>query len=234
MTVSNPGHSARLMLAHKRVDTRVVNLMPGMHPVVLWVLGFRRATVPAVLLDDRVIEGSLEIAQALEATVPQPPLYPADAGERRRVAEAERWGEAVLQGVPRRIVRHALVRDRELRTWFAGEIGRLPLPRVAALAIAPVAATLAKRVGTDADRAAADVAGLPATLDHVDALLADGAIGGAEPNAADFQIAPSVRLIASLPDLADFVTGRPCDAWARGLLPAVPEWPRSHVIATLR
>jgi glutathione S-transferase len=233
MTVSNPGHSARLMLAHKRVDTRVVNLMPGMHPAVLWVLGFRRGTVPAVLLDGRVIEGSLEIAQALEATVPQPPLYPADAGERRRVEEAERWGETAIQGVPRRIVRHALVRDRELRAWFAGEIGRLPLPAVAALAIAPVAAVLAKRVGAGADSARADVAALPATLDHVDALLADGTIG-AEPNAADFQIAPSVRLIASIPDLADFVTGRPCDAWARGLLPELPDWPRSHAIAALR
>lgn len=235
MTVSNPGHSARLALAHKRVDTRVVNLLPGMHPAVLWLLGFRRGTVPALVLDDgRRVEGSLEIARALETLAPEPPLYPRDAAQRARVEEAERWGEAVLQNVPRRIFRYALRSDRELRAWFAGEIGGLPLPRVAAFAIQPVATALAVREHAGAAQARADLAELPATLDHVDALLADGVIGGAERNAADFQIAPSVRLLAASSDLADLVARHPCDAWARRVLPDMPAFPSSRTIRALR
>jgi glutathione S-transferase len=235
MTVSNPGHTAQLMLAHKRIDTRVVNLMPGMHPAVLWLLGFRRGTVPALLLDDgRRVEGSLEIAQALDAAVPSPPLYPADPVARARVEAAERWGEEVLQNVPRRIARHALRTDRQLRAWFAGEIAWMPAPQLATLAIQPVAALLALRERATADAARANVAGLPATLDRVDALLADGTVGGAQRNAADFQIAPSVRLLAAFDDLTDLVAGRPCDAWARELLPDHPTFPSSRVIRELR
>lgn len=234
MTVSNPGHSAQLMLARKRIDTRVVNLMPGMHPAVLWLLGFRRGTVPALLLDGRKLEGSLAIARALDAAVPTPPLYPSDPDARRRVEETERWGDAELQNVPRRIARYALRTDRELRAWFAGEIAWMPAPQFATLIIQPVAALLAVRVRSTAEQARANVADLPATLDRIDALLADGTIGGAEPNAADFQLAPSVRLLAAFTDLADLVAGRRCDAWARDLLPDIPVFPSSRVIRELR
>jgi glutathione S-transferase len=235
LTVSNPGHSVRLMLARKRIDTRVVDLLPGMHPVVLWLLGFRRGTVPALVLDDgRRVEGSRAIARALDAAVPAPPLFPADPAARERVEAAERWGDEVLQNVPRRILRHALRSDRALRTWFAGEIAELPVPRVTAFAIQPVATLLALRVHGTAEQARACVAGLPAPRDHVDALLADGTIGGAEPNAADFQLAPSVRLLAAFADLTGLVAGRPCDAWARSLLPDLPAFPSSRVIRALR
>lgn len=233
LSISNPGHSARLMLERKGVETRVVELLPGMHPLLLWALRFRRGTVPALVLDGRRVEGSLAIAAALEATVPSPPLYPADPRRRAAVADAERWGEAELQAVPRRIIRHALAHDRELRTWFAGEICRFPLPRATSLAIAPVAALMGARVGAREARARADLVALPATLDRVDALLADGTLGGAEPNAADFQIAPSVRLLLASADLAPVVAGRPCEAWARGLLPEFPALPRSRAIAAL-
>ena len=45
------------------------------------------------------------------------------------------------------------------------------------------------------------IAQVPEVLDHVDELIADGVIGGEEPNAADFQIASSVRALLTVPDL---------------------------------
>ncbi|ADB53095.1 glutathione S-transferase family protein [Conexibacter woesei] len=233
LSISNPGHSARLMLAYKGVETKAVDLLPGMHPLLLWLLGFRRGTVPAMKLGGRRVEGSLEVAQALDRAVPEPPLYPSDPARRAAVEQAERWGEADLQGVPRRIARYALAHDTDLRTWLARDIARLPLPRAVAIANAPVARVLAARVGANEAGARAALAGLPATLDHVDALLADGTIGGEQPNAADFQIAPSVRLLAAIPELADALAARPCDAWARGILPDLPSMPRSRVTSEL-
>ena len=44
---------------------------------------------------------------------------------------------------------------------------------------------------------------LPAQLDRVDALLAEGVIGGERPNAADFQVAPSVRLMQCFDQLLE-------------------------------
>jgi glutathione S-transferase len=222
--VSNPGHSARLMLERKGIETQIVNVLPGLHPLLLWGRGFRRGTVPALKLDGRRIDGSLEIARELERLVPDPPLYPADSERRRAVEEAERWGEAVLQPVPRRIFRWALAQDNRVRARFAAQVG-VPLPALAGALSWPSARLLAARVQADEAHVRSALRELPATLDHVDALLADGTIGGEEPNAADFQIAPTVRLIAAFQDLAPAVAGRPCEAHARRFLPRMPEAP---------
>jgi glutathione S-transferase len=104
MSVSPPGLAAHCMLEHKRIDHRVIHLLPGMQPLVR-ALRFPRRTVPALVLDGRRIQGSREIARALDELVPDPPLFPRDAAARRRVEDAERWGDEVLQEVPRRIVR---------------------------------------------------------------------------------------------------------------------------------
>jgi glutathione S-transferase len=63
---------------------------------------------------------------------------------------------------------------------------------------------------------------LPGQLDRVDALLAEGVIGGERPNAADFQIAPSVRLMLTFDQLREHVDGRPAGAHARRLVPDFP------------
>ena len=61
--------------------------------------------------------------------------------------------------------------------------------------------------------------GWPAQLDHVDALVAGGTIGGERPNAADFQILAGVRVLCEFEELAHLVEGRPCEAAARRLFP---------------
>jgi len=67
-----------------------------------------------------------------------------------------------------------------------------------------------------------DLEALPGMLDHVDELLADGVIGGAEPNAADLQIATSVRLMLNFADLAPAIEGRPAADHARRLVARYP------------
>ena len=68
----------------------------------------------------------------------------------------------------------------------------------------------------------ADLERLPALLDHVDELLAHGVIGGAEPNAADYQIAPSVCLLLAFDQLRPLIEARPAGAFATRVAPALP------------
>lgn len=222
-SISNPANSARLMLAFKGVETQWVELLPGLHPLLLWAVGFRRGTVPALKLDGHRIEGSLELAQALETMVPEPSLYPADPERRRAVEEAERWGEAELQMVPRRIFRWIFAHDNGARARIAADLG-LPLPALMGALNWPIARALAARVDADQAHARAALTNLRATLDHVDRLIADGVIGDPDaPNAADFQIAPSIRALRGISDLLPLLADRPCDTLARRLMPRFPE-----------
>jgi glutathione S-transferase len=223
-TASNPGHTARLMLKHKGIEAKTVALLPGLHPVMLWTLGFRRGTVPAIKLDGRRIEGSIEIGRELERLVPEPSLFPADPDKRRAVEEAEAWGESELQNVPRRIARWVLARDNKARTRMAKDIG-VPLPALAAALNWPVARALANRAHADEAHVRQALLELGATLDRVDRYIAEGTIGGEQPNAADFQIAPSVRILVAMADLAPLLAGRPCEAHARRFVPRYPEAP---------
>jgi glutathione S-transferase len=70
--------------------------------------------------------------------------------------------------------------------------------------------------------ARADLAALPGQLDRIDAWIAEGVLGGERPNAADLQIAPTVRLLSTLGDVRPMIDGRPCDELARRLFPVYP------------
>lgn len=220
---SHPTHAARGMLEHKGIDHRVVNLVPGTHAAALRPLGFRGGTVPALRIDGRRIQGSRQISRALDEIQPEPRLFPADPELRIRVEEAERWGDDVLQHVPRRVTRCLTVIKPELRAHMAQEAG-VPAPKLAGAMNAPVARYFARKVDATEDRAKAGLALLPALLDHVEKLLDEGTIGGAERNAADFQIAATIRALMSFEDLAPLIAGRPAGEFA---LELYPEWPTS-------
>jgi glutathione S-transferase len=66
-----------------------------------------------------------------------------------------------------------------------------------------------------AARLADDLAGLPAKLDHIDALAERGVIGGDTPTAADFQIGATLRVLLTLADLRELLSGRPGEVVAR-------------------
>ena len=63
---------------------------------------------------------------------------------------------------------------------------------------------------------------IPALIDRVDALIADGTIGGDQPNVADLQIAGSVRLLLNLEDVREPIESRPAGEHARRLMPEYP------------
>ena len=220
LSLSHPGQAAHLMLEHKGIEHRVVDLLPGMHPLLVRARGFGGNTVPALRIGGRRIQGSQAISRALDEIQPEPPLFPADPERRREVEEAEAWGDGVLQAAPRRAARWAAARDRRTRQWIAREEG-LPLAPVLAELNVPVARVLARAVGADDAGVRRMLSELPGMLDHVDGLIARGVIGGPERNAADFQILTTVRSLLAMEDLRPFVAGRPCEALAREL------WPRT-------
>jgi glutathione S-transferase len=175
------------------------------------------------LADGRRVQGSLAIAQALEQVAPLPPLYPPQPAERSAAVEAERWGEAVLQPIPRRLIRWGLRHHLSRRRWFADVASPLPAPMLAAVLLTPVVPVFVWQAGASDERVRHDLAGLPGLLDEVDRLLQRGVIGGERLGAADFQIASSVRMLLTMDDVGRLVSGRPAQAFA---LRVVPDYPR--------
>jgi glutathione S-transferase len=224
--LSHPVLAVRGMLERKGVPYRYVELLGGAHPLALRGLGFRSVTVPAMKLSDgRRVQGSLAIAQALEAAFPEPSLYPEEPARRDAAAEAERWGEAALQPIPRRLIRWGLRHRLSQRQWFADVASPLPAPALAGLLLTPIVPVFAKQAGASDERVQSDLAALPALLDEVDGLLERGVIGGQELGAADFQIGSSVRMLSAMTDVGHLVAGRPAQSFALRVVPEYPEVP---------
>lgn len=221
--LSNPGQAVRLMLEHKGIEYETKDLTPGLHPLQVRLAGFRGGTVPAIKVGGGRVQGSLNISRALEELKPEPRLFPEDPERRAAVEEAERWGESELQPITGRIFHWALVRDVALREWLARTSG-VPAAGLLARLAGPLAHLFASDAPDDAVRA--DLAGLPAMLDHVERLIESATIGAAEPNAADFQIATTLRELMSLGDVRRVLEG---SAAAELGLRILPEWDDSPV-----
>jgi glutathione S-transferase len=176
--------------------------------------------VPALELEGRKLQGSPEIARFLDELVPEPPLFPADPGARAAVEEAERWGERILQPVPRRLFRYLIVTSEPARLWMGREVMRLPASPLLQFGFLPVARRLAGLSHADEASVRATLIRLPELLDHVDALIESGTIGGAQPNAADLQLLAAVRVLLEFEDLVRLFEGRPCALAARLLFPS--------------
>ena len=219
---SHPSMAGRLMLEHKDIGYRRVDLIPALHKPILRALGFSHTTVPALRIEGRRIQGTLEISRALETIRPDPPLFPGDPAARSQVEEAEAWGEGVLQPIPRRLSWWALRRDRSALRSFA-EGARLHVPLGLAIRTAqPIVAAEARINHASDDAIRSDLAALPALLDRVDDWLIAGVIGGSPPTAADYQIATSVRLLLCFDDLRTSIEPRPAGRHARALVPEFP------------
>ena len=123
--------------------------MPGVHPMLVRFAGFPRHTVPGLKIDGERVQGSREIARHLDRLRPDPPLFPADPDERAAVEEAERWGERVLQPVPRRLFRHLLLVSSEARTWMGTEVMGIPGANLVQWLFMPAIAALARNSHAD-------------------------------------------------------------------------------------
>ena len=218
---SHPSMTARLMLERKGIPYKRVDLIPVLSKAILRAKRFPGATVPAVKLEGRRIQGSREIARELDRIQPEPALVPADPDKRVKVEEAEAWGDE-FQQKPRRFSWWALRRDRAPMASYS-EGARLGVPvGLAVKTGGPIVATAARLNGSTDANVRADLATLRSDLDRLDAWIADGVIGGPEPNAADFQLAPSIRLLMSFDDLRPFIEPRPCGELANRIVPDFP------------
>ena len=219
---SHPGWTARLMLERKGITYSRIDLVAVLSKPILRAAGFPGVTVPALRIEGRKVQGSTAIARELDRIAPDPPLFPADPDARAKVEEAEAWGDEVLQDVARRLVWNLLSKDSgPIESYLTGAKLGLPVP-IAAKTAPPIAKLSARFNKADDAHAIADLAALPGLLDRIDAYVAERVIGGTEPNAADFQIAPSVALLMTLEDLRPHIESRPAGELARRIVPDFP------------
>jgi glutathione S-transferase len=239
---SHACRAAMLMLAHKQIPCRLVQLPTGMHPMLVRVLGFpghrapirdvegstgrslalldRMGTVPALRYGAERVQTNHRIARFLDRVQPAPPLFPADAQLKRQVQEAELWGDEVFQMAARRLGLTGSLngldnfRDRGNSGRLGALLSRSEIMRVVS----------ARGVPSIAFKANAQVEGqlvsdLPQLLDRIDAWIDAGVLNGPQLYAADFVIAPSLALIAYRLDLRAEIEARPCGAFVERVLP---------------
>jgi glutathione S-transferase len=200
---SHPCAAAVKALELKGLDFERVDLPFGEHIEQMTEL-YGAHTVPGMLIDGEPVHGSRAILARLEQLAPDPPLYPADRAD--AVREAERWGDAELQDLGRQLPWGALHFRPEALGTFGGA-GMLD-PAGTDFAIRTLRA-MWKYHHISAQRLYGDLQGLPGKLDHVDALIADGVIGGEQPNAADLQIGSTLEVLACVGDLRELLRDRP-------------------------
>jgi glutathione S-transferase len=99
---------------------------------------------------------------------------------------------------------------------------------------------MALKNGARDESARADLAALPRQLEQIDGWIAEGVLGGPQPNAADLQVGSTIRLLMSIGDLRPLIAARPSAQLTRyfpamvgevpaGVLPPdwLPPWPPS-------
>ena len=212
---SHPCKTVEAALALKGLDFELVNLTPGPHTEEMErIYGEGRTTVPGMLVDGEPVHGSRAIMERLEQLAPEPALYPEPIAD--AVREAERWGDEELQDLGRRLPWGALHFRPEAMGTFGGA-GPLDGPGTD-FAIRYVRASW-KYHGISAQLLADDLAGLPAKIDHVESLAADGIVGGETPTAADLQIGSTLRVLLTVSDLLPLLEGTAAERVARRWFP---------------
>jgi glutathione S-transferase len=217
---SHPCAAVEKALSIKGLEYSVREWPPTIHAPIQRML-FGQRTVPALRIDgSEKVSGSRRIMRRLDQLAPEPPLLPSDPELRARVEEAERWGDEVFQPIARELVWAGMANAPAAIVSY-GEHSRLPLPAPAVRMSGPLLARLGSRLNNTSDAVAGkDLQELPAQLDKIDGWIADGTIGDAEhPNAADLQIASTVRLMLTVADARPLIESRPCAALAMTLFP---------------
>jgi glutathione S-transferase len=219
---SHPSISIELMLKHKGIAYKRTDLLPVVSKGVLRAVGFPGVTVPALKVDGTKVQGSRPIARELDRLQPEPPLLPAEPEKRAAVEEAERFGDEELQHPVRQILWWGMKKDHSpLRSYSEGARIGMPIG-LAVKTAAPIVALSARFNEASDENARRALEKLPALLDKVDALVESGVVNGERPNAADFQVAPSIGLAMTLDDLRPLIENRPAGALARRFVPDYP------------
>jgi glutathione S-transferase len=238
---SHACRTAMLMLEHKGISYRRVDLLTGPHPLSVRARGFpgnrtpirsvdghthaslamldRAGTVPALRFASKRIQTNREIARFLDREQPEPPLFPSDRGQREAVEEAERWGDEVLQMAARRLGLAAAASglDALHRRGSDGRLGPLLARNEPMRIFASRTAGVIFRASRGNEREL--LSAVPELLDRVDAWVDAGVLDSEALNAADFMIAPSLALLAYRHDLRGEIEARPAGALLDRVLP---------------
>jgi glutathione S-transferase len=222
---SHPCAAVEAAMRAKGIAFDRVDLLP-LSQLLIGPLRYGGSTVPGLRIDGERLVGSRTIMRRLDELAPEPPLLPPPGDPAyARVLEAERWGDQVLQSVPRRIIDAAFLRRPATMESYAAD-AKLPLPRALLRPAIPLTARLMaiKNKARDAS-ARADLAALPGQLDRIDGWIAQALLGGERPNAADLQIGSSLRLLMSIGDVRPLIAQRKSAELARYFPPMVGEIP---------
>ncbi len=213
-----PSMAAQLMLEHKGITFRRVDMMDGRHAKTLGRHGFAGPTAPALEIDGDLVQTNRAIARVLDELVPEPPLLPRDPVARDRVEEAEAFCDEQFQPSVRRIALSTLRSDRHAVEYHP-KLGRLLPWWLPPFLIRPALNRTLPRYGGTAEVIGADFQTLPDKLDRLDRWVAEGVLNGPELNAADFQVAPLVAFLVGIRDIGPGVAQRPIATLADRVLP---------------
>jgi len=213
MLYAIPGsHAVRtgeLMLQHKGIEFRRVNLPPGPHRVLVRALGFQGDRVPAVKFEDgRRAQGTRELPRVLDEIVPEPRLVPDDP----RALEAEAWADDVLQQWARRMVASTGARNPDALALrgAGGRLGALLTRHERPRRVVAGAVLMAFRVTREQLRDDRERTG--ELLDRLDGWIGEGVLNGEELRSPDFAVASSLALAEYILALQPELQRRPAMA----------------------
>ncbi len=199
-------------LPYERIDFQLGQQADQMQAIY----GEGRTTVPGVLIGDDPVHGSTAILPRIDELGDGPSLYPEPIAE--QVRDAELWGEGGLQLAGRLLPWGAMHFRPESMGFFAGN---QPLDAPGTDFAIKMIRGAWRYTGITATRLHELLQLLPEQLDHVRRLIADGIIGGEQPNAADLQIGANLRSLMIVEDVHPLVERGGVADYARRIF---PEW----------
>lgn len=220
---SHPCAAVEAALKLKSIDYDRVDLLPSSE-LLVGPLRYGGRTVPGMRLDGERLVGSRTIMRRLDELEPEPAMLPpADSPSHAKVLEAERWGDESFQDVPRHILDVCFLRRPAAIESYAGD-AKLPLPVGLLRPALPLTARLLAFKSKAREQTAREyLAALPAQLDRIDGWIAEGLLGGEQPNAADLQIGSTIRLLMTIADVRPVIEGHPAAELTRYFPPSAGE-----------
>jgi glutathione S-transferase len=150
--------------------------------------------------------------------------------QRARVEEIERWSEETLAAVPDQLAPLVSVNgsgshvNGHLLAGVGERIISVGVPeRIVSLGTSPLIWLRDHVAGERVDPRERALAELWAAIDQVDGLIEAGVLGGPDPNAADFHVAPRIRVLMRDAQVRRLIAGRPAVRHALSLCPSWPE-----------